>query len=89
MPEVEKSEIASLEELNQSFWAWIEVVYHQREHSETRQTPLQRYQDGIARCERLTGNKLRNNFTCLTLSHLNGLVRRVAKIWAKSVKIPG
>jgi transposase InsO family protein len=48
MPEVEQSEIATLEELNQSFWAWLEVVYHQREHSETEQTPLQRYQDGIA-----------------------------------------
>ncbi len=35
MPEVEKSEIATLEELNQSFWAWLEIVYHQREHSET------------------------------------------------------
>jgi len=48
MPEVEKSEIANLEELNQSFWAWLEVVYHQREHSEIGQTPLQRYQAGIA-----------------------------------------
>jgi hypothetical protein len=48
MPEVEKSEIATLEELNQSFWAWLEIVYHQREHSETQQSPLQRYQDGIA-----------------------------------------
>jgi len=48
MPEVEKSEIVTLEELNQSFWAWLEIVYHQREHSETEQTPLQRYQDGIA-----------------------------------------
>ena len=48
MPEVEKSEIATLEELNQSFWAWLEIVYHLREHSETHQSPLQRYQDGIA-----------------------------------------
>jgi len=48
LPEVEKSEIATLEELNQSFWAWLEIVYHLREHSETHQSPLQRYQDGIA-----------------------------------------
>ena len=48
MPEVEKSAIVTLEELNQSFWAWLEVVYHLREHSETQQSPLQRYQDGIA-----------------------------------------
>jgi putative transposase len=48
LPEVEKSEISTLDELNQSFWAWLEIVYHRREHSETGQTPLQRYQEGIA-----------------------------------------
>ena len=48
LPEVEKSAITTLEELNQSFWAWLEMVYHPREHSETGQAPLQRFQEGLA-----------------------------------------
>lgn len=62
MPEVEKSEITTLEELNQSFWAWLEVVYHQREHSETRQTPLQRYQDGITQVRAADPEVIRKAF---------------------------
>jgi putative transposase len=34
---------SSLEELNRSFQAWVESVYHRREHSETGQTPLERF----------------------------------------------
>jgi len=33
----------SLETLNERLTAWIEGEYHQRKHSSTRQTPLQRY----------------------------------------------
>jgi putative transposase len=62
MPEVEKSEITTLEELNQSFWAWLEIVYHQREHSETGQTPLQRYQDGIAQVRAADPEVIRKAF---------------------------
>lgn len=42
LPEVEKSGISTLRELNQSLLAWIEVVYHRKVHSETGQTPLER-----------------------------------------------
>lgn len=41
--ELEDHPPASLEELNRSFQAWVESVYHQREHSETGQTPLERF----------------------------------------------
>ena len=34
---------ASLEELNGVFQAWVEQVYHRRVHSETGQTPLERF----------------------------------------------
>ena len=34
-------------ELNESLWAWLECVYHQHEHSETKQTPLARYTTGL------------------------------------------
>jgi transposase InsO family protein len=44
MPEVEASHITPLEELNESLWAWLECVYHTHVHSETEQTPLERYQ---------------------------------------------
>jgi putative transposase len=47
LPEVASSEIATLEELNHSFWAWLELIYHQAVHSETNQTPLERYQQGL------------------------------------------
>jgi putative transposase len=47
LPEVETSEITRLVDLNESFWAWLELVYHGREHSETGQTPLERFQAGL------------------------------------------
>jgi transposase InsO family protein len=47
MPEVAVSSVATLAELNQSFWAWLELIYHQTLHSETGQTPLERYQQGL------------------------------------------
>ena len=37
------SSVHTLDDLNQSFLAWIEVVYHRKVHSETGQTPLDRY----------------------------------------------
>jgi putative transposase len=47
MPEVAVSSVATLAELNQSFWAWLELIYHQTIHSETGQSPLERYQQGL------------------------------------------
>lgn len=37
---------AGLLELNALFTAWVESVYHHRVHSETTQTPLQRWDEG-------------------------------------------
>jgi len=47
LPEVEASNLTTLSDLNESLWAWLECVYHQREHSETKQTPLARYTAGL------------------------------------------
>jgi transposase InsO family protein len=47
MPEVAVSAVATLDELNLSFWAWLELIYHQAVHSETGQSPLERYQQGV------------------------------------------
>jgi putative transposase len=41
--EVTTEGVASLAELNASFIAWLEVVYHHRHHSETQETPAQRF----------------------------------------------
>jgi putative transposase len=62
MPEVETSEITSLADLNESFWAWLELVYHCHEHSETGQTPLERYQAGLQQVRTADPEILRKAF---------------------------
>jgi putative transposase len=62
MPEVETSAIATLAELNESFWAWLELIYHRNIHSETKQSPLERYQAGIAQVRQADAETLRKAF---------------------------
>lgn len=62
MPEVEASEIATLTDLNESFWAWLELIYHQAKHSETGQTPLDRFQAGLAEVRSADAETLRKAF---------------------------
>jgi putative transposase len=62
MPEVEASNITTLEELNQSLWAWLECVYHTHLHSETQQTPLARYQAGLENVRSADPELLRKAF---------------------------
>jgi putative transposase len=47
LPEVESAKVATLEDLNASFQAWVEVVYHKAVHSETGQAPLERFQQSL------------------------------------------
>lgn len=47
LPEVEVSSISTLSALNESLWAWLECIYHRHQHSETNQTPLERYTAGL------------------------------------------
>lgn len=46
---------AALMELNRLFTAWVEVEYHRRVHTETGQTPLQRWEAGWTRLGRTAG----------------------------------
>ena len=46
-PEVAASNITDLTTLNQSFWAWLERIYHARVHGETGQTPFDRFAAGV------------------------------------------
>jgi putative transposase len=62
MPEVDSSAIASLAELNESFWAWLELIYHRKAHGETGQSPLERYQAGLATVRQADPETLRKAF---------------------------
>lgn len=46
-PEVSEAGITTLPELNEALHAWLETVYHNRLHSETKQTPLEAYRKGL------------------------------------------
>ena len=41
-PELARSSVTTLRQLNESLLAWLEVVYHTKVHSETGQAPLER-----------------------------------------------
>ncbi len=45
--EVRAGDILTLDELNRSFSAWLEVSYHRRPHSEIGQPPRERYSQGL------------------------------------------
>jgi putative transposase len=47
LSEAEAAQVATLEELNAGFQAWVEVIYHRTVHSETEQAPLARFQESI------------------------------------------
>lgn len=46
-PEARAAGLESLAELNEFFWGWLERSYHARVHSETEQTPLARWEQGV------------------------------------------
>lgn len=48
--ELVKDQITSLADINARLWAWIDTIYHQREHSSlNKQTPLARFQQDLPR----------------------------------------
>ena len=62
LPEVEVSNLTTLTDLNESLWAWLECVYHQHEHSETKQTPLVRYTAGLTQVRHADPETVRRAF---------------------------
>lgn len=46
--ETSGTRVTSLAELNRLFQSWVETVYHQRKHSETGQSPMERWMAGCA-----------------------------------------
>lgn len=51
--EVKASTIRTLDELNEAFVAWMDLEYNRRVHSETGQTPDERWRTGLDRVEYL------------------------------------
>lgn len=49
LPEVESAKLVTLEDLNASFQAWVELIYHQAVHSEIGEAPLARFQQSLAK----------------------------------------
>jgi len=45
--EVRAGRHLTLDDLNRAFGAWLDLVYHAREHSETKETPAERYRKGL------------------------------------------
>jgi transposase InsO family protein len=48
LPELTTSSVTTLRQLNESFLAWLDVVYHRKIHSETGQAPLERFRQDPA-----------------------------------------
>jgi len=62
LPEVETSTLTTLTDLNESFWAWLEMIYHHREHSETHETPWARYTAGLDQVRHAEAETVRQAF---------------------------
>lgn len=60
--EVKASKIRTLDELNEAFVAWMDLEYNRRVHSETGQTPDERFRAGHDRVEYLDERTLRLAF---------------------------
>jgi hypothetical protein len=58
LAELKASKITTLDELNEAFLAFIDVDYNRRIHSETDQTPLDRWRAGIERVEYIDERRL-------------------------------
>ena len=57
--EANRAGFTSLEDLNKAFYGWLENEYHAVEHSETKQTPLQRWQKDESKIIAVTPEHIR------------------------------
>lgn len=66
LPEAEelirKGELRTLEQLNELFWAWLDVVYLNRVHGVTKQTPRERFEQDTEPLRRIDPVALREVF---------------------------
>ncbi|MDP7293230.1 MAG: Mu transposase C-terminal domain-containing protein [Verrucomicrobiota bacterium] len=60
--EARKGDILELKALNRAFSAWLEMDYHGFEHSEIKQTPKERYSDGLTVIRQVDLNEAHASF---------------------------
>jgi putative transposase len=58
MNEANRAGFTNVEELNQAFLGWLDM-YHRREHSELKQTPLARWQQDVTQVQAVTPEHIR------------------------------
>lgn len=58
--EAYKAGIDSLEELNTLFQAWLKAEYHEKEHSELKMTPIERWRQDFDKISIVTPDEVRN-----------------------------
>ncbi len=63
LSELKASSIATLDELNEAFGAWMALEYNTAVHSETAQTPLDRWRAGVERVVFADEERIRQAFT--------------------------
>lgn len=61
-PEAQAAGIQTLDELNQFLWGWLDAHYTNRVHSETGQTPLDRWEAGREHVRRVSPEELADTF---------------------------
>lgn len=61
-PEAKAAGLKTLEELNQFFWAWLDKFYTQKVHSETKQTPMDRWEAGREKIRFATPAEIADTF---------------------------
>lgn len=60
--EVEKSAIQTLDQLNQAFWAWLEIHYHQKIHEGIKESPIDRFTRHLTSIRRASEEDLKLAF---------------------------
>lgn len=61
-PEAQAAGITTLDELNRFYWAWLDRHYQRKKHSETGQTPRDRWEAGREHVRFPTPDELRDTF---------------------------
>ncbi len=61
-PEAERANLQTLDELNRFLWAWLDAHYTHRKHSQTGQTPHDRWEAGRHRIREVSPEDLADTF---------------------------
>jgi putative transposase len=90
--EAKKSGIATLQDLNDFFWAWLDECYHNVEHKTLKMTPLERWQQEEDSINRVSVEKLQQSMqlrTYRTVDDKTALIRLDGKRYQASKHLAG